>query len=181
MISQAVGVTSAKNIGLSVQPGSHELLMTPKEIDCKNWMLNYAYSSYLSDLGSWETRGTPQHGMTEYSTECRDISKVFSYQEGKNEEEDWIIFGELKDGSVFKFSGGCNYTGFDCQGEGEMIVAPSWENLFDNLTNLDLRSFVKNMSKDNSPELKKSLSEKLAGDEETLIVTLKEIFYQAGS
>ncbi|WP_419832131.1 hypothetical protein [Endozoicomonas atrinae] len=131
--------------------------ITPEEIDRDVYMDNYAYTSYINDVGSWQTRGTPQPGMTEYSTECKDIDKVFSYQEGENDGDSWIMFGELKDGSVFHFSGSCDYTGFDCEGGGMMIVAPNWEDLFNHTIDVDLSNFVDNMYEDNLTELAKKL------------------------
>ena len=179
MFSQVNG-TNSQNVCGAALPHSKISSMQPLEINTEEWMDNYAYSSYLSDVGSWETRGCPQAGMHEYKTECRELARVFSYQDGENDERPWIMYGELKDGSVFHFSGGCDYTGFDCQGGGEMIIAPNWENLFDNLTDFDLIDFIENMNKENSSELAKTL-DKLAGNIDELRSKLKEIFSTAQS
>lgn len=138
-------------------------------------MENYAYQSYLDNEGDWYVSGCPQPGMYEYTTECREIVRLFSYQEGKNDSDSWIMFGELKDGSVFHFEGSCDYTGFDCQGGGQMVIAPDWENLIDNLTYGDLIAFVKNMNPENSSELTGALS-KLLENRDELESKLKEIF-----
>ncbi|USE38222.1 hypothetical protein [Endozoicomonas sp. SCSIO W0465] len=86
--------------------------------------------------------------------------------------KDWIMFGELNDGSVFSFSGGCSYTGFEYEGGGMMMVAPNWGNLFDHSSDCELRDFVNNMNKDNLTELTK----KLLAEEEVLRSTLKNMF-----
>lgn len=157
----------------SIKEEVRNIVFTPVEIDGSFWEGDYAWSSYLADEGSWETRGTPQPGMIEYTTECREIDKVFSYQEGENDEENWIMFGELKDGSVYKFEGGCDYTGFDCRGGGELILAPGWRNLFDNLTAYDVGSFIDNMNQ-GSVELKQALND--ISDSKELNKVLAQLF-----
>lgn len=174
MLSQ-VDSTNPQNVCGAALPHSKSSSMHPLEIAAYEWKDNYAYSSYLSHLGSWETRGCPQPGMYEYKTECQDIARVFSYQKGVNGEDSWIMYGELEDGSVFHFRGSCDFTGFECQGGGVMIIAPNWENLFDNFTDLDLQYFIDNLNKENSPELMKTL-DKLFGNTDELKSKLKEIF-----
>ncbi|WP_257284270.1 hypothetical protein [Endozoicomonas sp. SESOKO1] len=143
----------------SIKDRVKNIVFTPLEIDESSWNLDYAWSSYLADIGSWETRGTPQPGMTAYTTDCREIKRVFSYQEGENDEDSWIMFGEFQDGSVYKFRGDCGYTGFDSNNDsgGELLIAPDWKNLFDNLTEYDIGTFIENLNK-NSVELKQALN-----------------------
>ncbi len=145
-----------------------------KEINERTWRRDYAFHSYCSDTGSWNTRGVPQPGMIAYETECRDIKRVFSYQKGENEETDWIMSGELEDGSVFYFQGSCDYTGFDCQGGGKMILAPRWDNLLDHLADAELRNIARNISKKNPSTLIQNLNETM-GDTEALRSKLKEV------
>ncbi|WP_257293731.1 hypothetical protein [Endozoicomonas sp. YOMI1] len=176
MFSQ-VNATNTQSVCTSTSSHPKSSSKQPMEIANEEWKGDYAYSSYLSEIGEWETRGCPQPGMHEYQTECRDIARVFSYQEGENETDSWIMSGELEDCSVFYFEGECDFTGFDCRGGGEMIIAPTWENLFDNLTDDELLNFVKHMNKNNPPELTKemrSLSER--NDLSDLISKLKEVF-----
>ena len=174
MINQ-VNVTNSQNVFGAAVPHSQNTSMHPLEIDPEAWKSDRAYEAFLSDEGDWEVRGCPQSGMIEYKTECREIARIFSYQEGENEEIEWIMCGELKDGSVFFFNGGCSFTGFDYGSGGVMTIAPHWENLFDNLVDQNIHDTTKNMNKENSPELTKTLSN-LYGNTDELRSKLKEIF-----
>lgn len=179
MINQ-VNVTNSQNVLGTAAPHSQNASMHPLEINPEVWMNNYAYDAFISNTGDWEIRGCPQPGMYEYKTECREIARVFSYQEGENEGNDWIMCGELKDDSVFFFMARCDLTGFDCQGGGVMTIAPHWENLFDNLVDNNIYDIFRNMSKENSPELTKTLSNLFENIGE-LRSKLKEIFSAAQS
>lgn len=113
----------------------------------RNKWLNYAYSSYLSEDGDWQVRGTPQAGMLEYSTDREfEIKKVISYSEGERDEAPWVMFGELHDGSVFHFIASCDFTGFDCQGNGVITYAPSWVDLLNNLSPRALNYLIRNLN-----------------------------------
>ncbi|WP_422462079.1 MULTISPECIES: hypothetical protein [unclassified Endozoicomonas] len=168
-----ISSSECKPLFSSTREEVRNIVFTPVEIDGSLWEGNYAWYSFLVDDGSWETRGTPQPGMVEYTTECRDIDKVFSYQEGENEVENWIMFGELKDGSVYKFEGGCDYTGFDCIGGGELILAPGWRNLFDHLTACEIGSFIDNLNQ-GAVELKQALDD--ISDSKDLNEVLAQLF-----
>lgn len=43
------------------------------------------------------------------------VVRLTMAQQGCNDEEDWIWFVELTDGTVWQAMGGCDYTGWDCQ------------------------------------------------------------------
>lgn len=44
-----------------------------------------------------------------------DVFSIWGLSEGENDERDWIVWGQLRDGRWFKARGGCDYTGWDCQ------------------------------------------------------------------
>jgi hypothetical protein len=49
----------------------------------------------------------------------KGIVRVYWYQEGQNDEEEWIFIAKIKYGNKFKYiyyEAWCDYTGFDCQG-----------------------------------------------------------------
>lgn len=52
-----------------------------------------------------------------------DVSRIKGQSEGENDERDWIVWGELKDGRWFIAVGGCDYTGWDCQASNHGSVA----------------------------------------------------------
>lgn len=147
--------------------------LRPVAIDNSEWADDVAWSCYNQNVGSWEARGCPQPGMHSYTTACRDITRVISYQEGVNDKDAWIMFGELADGSVFHLWASCDYTGFGCQGGGTVLFAPDWNNLLDHASAKDLRELRGNMSRDNPPRLRQFLES--AQDTEELRARLQNV------
>ncbi len=58
-----------------------------------------------------------------------DVAEILGIQEGENDGLDWIVYGLLKDGRYFIASGGCDYTGWDCQAGNDGNVAETKDNL----------------------------------------------------
>lgn len=58
-----------------------------------------------------------------------DVKEIHGAIEGENDGDDWIIWGELKDGRWFSLSAGCDYTGWDCQAGGNSHTASSREEI----------------------------------------------------
>jgi hypothetical protein len=52
-----------------------------------------------------------------------DVALVSNQSEGENDERDWIVWGQLKDGRWFVARGGC--TGWDCHASNSGDVASS--------------------------------------------------------
>ena len=50
---------------------------------------------------------------------------------GQKEGDDWKAIGQLTNGAYFFYRGGCDYTGFDCQGGMDLWVTYNWQNLLD--------------------------------------------------
>ena len=46
--------------------------------------------------------------------------KIYYYQEGQNDFKEWIVAFQTKDGIYVYFRASCDYTGFDCQGGGDI-------------------------------------------------------------
>lgn len=59
----------------------------------------------------------------------KNIQEHFWIRGGENEGDDWISCGRLTNGAFFFYTGGCDYTGFDCQGFMSLWVSNSWENI----------------------------------------------------
>jgi hypothetical protein len=58
-----------------------------------------------------------------------NIQEFFWIRPGCNEGDSWVACGVLVHGSYFFFTGGCDYTGFDCQGGMNLWVSNSWKNI----------------------------------------------------
>lgn len=60
-----------------------------------------------------------------------NITEHFWIRPGRNEGDSWISCGVLSNGNYFFYTGGCDYTGFDCQGGMSLWVASSWQIIVD--------------------------------------------------
>ena len=57
-------------------------------------------------------------GMCEYTDppyKLKDVSNVDTLVVGEKDKSEWVWLVTLKDGRRFKTTGGCDYTGWDCQ------------------------------------------------------------------
>lgn len=54
-----------------------------------------------------------------------DVVLIKGQVEGENDEADWVVWGQLKDGRWFVARGGCDYTGWDCRADNSGNVASS--------------------------------------------------------
>ena len=50
-------------------------------------------------------------------TEDNGIVNLDMRQQGENDESEWIWLVTMQDGTKWKATGGCDYTGWDCQSE----------------------------------------------------------------
>lgn len=60
-----------------------------------------------------------------------NIKEYFWVQEGENEGDEWLALGQLENGAFFYFTGCCDYTGFDCQGDMRLWVSNSFQNILE--------------------------------------------------
>lgn len=60
-----------------------------------------------------------------------NIQEHYWIHSGENDGDDWMAVGKLTNGSYFLYTGGCDYTGFDCQGGMRLWVNPAWERIID--------------------------------------------------
>jgi hypothetical protein len=58
-----------------------------------------------------------------------NIQEHFWIRPGRNDGDSWMACGRLTNGNYFFFTGGCDYTGFDCQGSMSLWVSSSWKNI----------------------------------------------------
>ena len=65
-----------------------------------------------------------------------DWAKIYYYQAGENDGDDWIMICQNKKGVYIYFRASCDYTGFDCQGGGEISYSSNeqifWNHCLDN-------------------------------------------------
>lgn len=56
-----------------------------------------------------------------------DVADLYLCIEGENDGAEWVAVGRLRDGRYFRASGGCDYTGWDCQASNSGETWPDWE------------------------------------------------------
>ena len=94
----------------------------------------YPISAALCGEGEW--RFGTVIGKSKPSIALRTIldlsrlTEVYFLQEGENDEEQWIFLAKHKSGNYVYFSASCDYTGFDCQGGGEIIIDTNIKDLW---------------------------------------------------
>lgn len=111
---------------------------------------DYPIKSFLNGEGQWTYTDQTNHGVTykiiyeckHNGKQCRayvhgkkypvsqikpfDLlnidtwKKIYYYQEGQNDFKEWIVAFQTKDGIYVYFRASCDYTGFDCQGGGDI-------------------------------------------------------------
>jgi len=70
-----------------------------------------------------------------------DWVKVYYYQEGEGDSDEWVIVCKNKDDIYIYFRASCDYTGFDCQGGGMVSFSKDKNNFW----NLGLDNFGRTM------------------------------------
>lgn len=72
-----------------------------------------------------------------------NIREHFWVRGGERDGDSWMACGQLTSGVFFFFAGGCDYTGFDCQGGMSLWISNSWKNIVEHAmsrTDYDLYS-----------------------------------------
>lgn len=102
------------------------------ELDDYSWKEAFAASGEPDTYGNIDTNieGCNPSGTYDLSPFTReDVATICKIQEGENDESDWIIYGQLKDGRWFSIESGCDYTGWDCRAWGSADVGNSQEEI----------------------------------------------------
>lgn len=108
-------------------------VIKPSDV-CMSEMFDYPISACLDDSSCWSFEGLP--GKSKPSIAIRTIldlariTEIYFYQEGENDERAWIFLAKHKSGYYVYFCASCDYTGFDCQGGGEIIIDKSLSDLW---------------------------------------------------
>jgi hypothetical protein len=66
-----------------------------------------------------------------YSNNDFKIKKLYYYQLGSNDENDWIIICKTINDFYVYFIASCSYTGFDAYGEGSFCYNINWKQFWD--------------------------------------------------
>jgi hypothetical protein len=61
----------------------------------------------------------------------KNITEHFWIRPGQNDGDSWMACGALDNGAFFFFTGGCDFTGFGCQGGMSLWVSRSWANILE--------------------------------------------------
>lgn len=70
--------------------------------------------------------------VEEYKVEHIDFEKEVKclYTLGEHDGASWILIDQLQSGLYFHFEASCDFTGFDCQGGGNIHLESSLEKLY---------------------------------------------------
>jgi hypothetical protein len=111
------------------------LRVLQEDITTKGW--DSTTAQLMLDSGSWHSAFeeamcciSPAPPYSKMSLDVFTIGDVVGIQhirEGENETMDWICIGQLKDGRWFNLEAGCDYTGWDCEANGQVVVADSYD------------------------------------------------------
>ena len=58
-----------------------------------------------------------------------DVAEIIAAVNGENDGDEWMGVFKLKDGRFLFASGGCDYTGWNCQASNSMLVCGSMEDM----------------------------------------------------
>lgn len=91
-----------------------------------DWEEAFGYAGEPNSEGAPNISGAlpgNTYDLTPFTRE--DVYKIFGIRPGENDEEEWLIYGKLKDGRWFYLEAWCDYTGWDCQAGGSVTIANS--------------------------------------------------------
>lgn len=112
-------------------------LRTMEDIETAVKGMYYPYF-YVSDSDSYSLENIQKPILSETPEEVADVGTFpanirehFWVREGENDGDSWLAVGQLTNDAYFFFTGGCDYTGFDCQGGMCLWVSKSLKNIIE--------------------------------------------------
>jgi hypothetical protein len=75
----------------------------------------------------YDLQSALEHNPQDNGLVIEDIERVLAVVEGENDERDWHWIAKLHDGRIAYISGGCDYTGWDCQSNADSEIFGSIE------------------------------------------------------
>lgn len=102
--------------------------MANVEITLEQLLTDYDWAQVFADENagnvSKNTEGVPPGSLVNTEPPSRaDVSRILAAVNGENGGADWLGLFLLKDGRYLVASGGCDYTGWDCQAGNALLVA----------------------------------------------------------
>lgn len=92
-----------------------------KELDSDNWA--EVFGEGTGENTAILPQITPGDTIPDGTFSREDVAIIKGQVNGRNDEADWIVWGQLKDGRWFMAHGGCDYTGWKCQAHNDGSVA----------------------------------------------------------
>jgi hypothetical protein len=95
---------------------------TVPELDTYDWRNAFSYAA------------NPEPAAPTIQVNCAtiyvdEVEKIKFMRLGANDERNWWLVGQVKDGRWFSLDAGCDYTGWDCQAWGKCWVANTEEEI----------------------------------------------------
>lgn len=104
----------------------------PASIDDSDWREAFGYAGEPDTNGSANIERTisPEDAEVSLAPFTRaDVALITAQSEGENDEQSWLIYGQLTDGRWFHIEAWCDYTGWDCQAGGTTLVSSDRDRL----------------------------------------------------
>lgn len=102
----------------------HEIMAYPLGYINDEWQEHYSLENILRPILADEERA-------DAGDFPKNIQEFYWVRGGENDGDNWLAAGQLTNGNYFFYTGGCDYTGFDCQGGMSLWVSKSWKNIVD--------------------------------------------------
>lgn len=101
-----------------------------KEITLEQLVTDYDWAQVFADENAGNVskavhKAPPESGVSDAEFTRADVAEIIAAVNGDNDGPDWLGLFRLKDGRVVVASGGCDYTGWDCQAGNSLIACAS--------------------------------------------------------
>lgn len=105
-----------------------------KEITIDELLASYDWAEVFADESSGNTDkrtdiAPPGNQVSIEPASRSDVAEIIAAVNGENDGQDWLGVFLLKDGRYLVASGGCDYTGWDCQASNNLTVCATLEDV----------------------------------------------------
>lgn len=93
---------------------------------------NYDWVEVFGQGSGGNTDRTTEPCVPGSSIDCtppdiNEVQEIIALKDGENDEDNWVGVFLMRDGRYLVASGGCDYTGWDCQAHNDLQVAATLE------------------------------------------------------